>query len=71
MALYCVDKITQKDVEVAQRAGVGIFLVNSKDYHKGYDMPSNIYRHVNKEEDYWEKNYFNNSLDEEKHERKR
>lgn len=59
MALYCVDKITSKDVEKANNMGVGIFLVNSKDYHKGYDEQSNIYRHNNI--DYRKYNYFDES----------
>lgn len=71
MALYCLDKITKKDIEVAESHGVGIFLINSKDYNKGYDMPSNIYRHNNIESDYWNYSYYNGTFNEEKHQKNR
>lgn len=71
MALYCVDKITKRDVEVAEANGIGIFLVSSKDYHIGYDMPPSIYRHSNEIIDYWNYDYFNGSYEKEKHERNR
>ena len=46
IALYCVDKITAKDVETAKIHNIGIMLINSKKYNKGIEMPSSIYRHL-------------------------
>ena len=41
LALYCLDEITQKDVEIAKGNGVGIILIDSSKYEelaKGYYM---------------------------------
>ena len=46
IALYCVDQITAKDVEIAKIHDVGIMLINSKKYNKGIEMPPSIYRHL-------------------------
>lgn len=46
IAKYCVDQITAKDVETAKIQGVGIMLINSKNYNNGIEMPSSIYRHL-------------------------
>lgn len=56
MALYCVDKISEKDVEVAKANGVGILLVKSKDYTKDKESISRIDRRgkIN----YFNYNYF-------------
>lgn len=42
IALYCVDEITSKDVEIAKIHGVGIMLVNSKKYNKGIELPQSV-----------------------------
>ena len=57
IALYCVDKISKKDVEVAKINGVGIFLVNSKDYAASYYEVQNLYRNRNTI-DYYSYNYY-------------
>ena len=57
MALYCIDSIRQQDVEKAKKEGVGIFLVNSKNYHKPDKEAPNIYRH--NDINYWNHTYFN------------
>lgn len=46
IALYCVDKITAKDVEMAKINDVGIMLINSKNYNKGIELPASVYRHL-------------------------
>lgn len=46
IAKYCVDQITAKDVETAKIQGIGIMLINSKNYNKGIEMPASIYRHL-------------------------
>lgn len=45
MALYCIDNITEENIEVAKKQGLGIFLIDSKNYYKQEQMPDNIYRH--------------------------
>ena len=45
LALYCMDNISEKDVEVAKSQGVGLFLVNSNNYDKGMDLPFSSYNH--------------------------
>ena len=50
IALYCVDQITSKDVEVAKVHNVGIMLINSKKFNKGMEMPMSVYRHLGKED---------------------
>ncbi len=49
IALYCIDKITAKDVEMAKIHDVGIMLINSKKYNKGIEMPPSVYRHLRKD----------------------
>lgn len=56
IALYCVDRITNQDVEVAKLNGVGIMFIDSKKYNKGVQMPPNIYRHMEKK-DFYNYNY--------------
>ena len=46
IALYCVDKITAKDVEMAKINDMGIMLINSKNYNKGIELPASVYRHL-------------------------
>ena len=50
IALYCVDQITSKDVEMAKIHDVGIMLINSKKFNKGMEMPMSVYRHLGKED---------------------
>lgn len=50
IALYCVDQITAKDVEMAKMHDVGIMLINSKKFNKGMEMPMSVYRHLGKED---------------------
>ena len=59
IALYCVDEITSKDVEIAKTHGVGIMLVNSKKYNKGIELPQSVYRHLGRN-DYYNYNYLVN-----------
>ena len=59
IALYCVDEITSKDVEIAKIHGVGIMLVNSKKYNKGIELPQSVYRHLGRN-DYYNYNYLVN-----------
>lgn len=49
IALYCVDKITAKDIEMAKINDVGIMLINSKNYNKGTELPASVYRHLARE----------------------
>ena len=66
IALYCLDEITQKDIEIAQREGVGIILIDSSKY----EQKSTGNHKINgfNVEDY---NYFNGSFDKEKYEHRR
>ena len=63
IALYCLDKITPRDIEIAKQSGTGIILVNSKKYEQVSrdDFSRNGYR----ENRY---NYFNGSYEREIHE---
>lgn len=70
IALYCVDKISKKDVEAAKINGVGIFLVNSKDYANSNYEVQNLYRNRNSV-DYFSYNYFNGYYEKELHEKRR
>ena len=70
IALYCVDKISKKDVEAAKVNGVGIFLVNSKDYANSNYEVQNLYRNRNSI-DYFSYNYFNGYYEKELHEKRR
>ena len=70
IALYCVDKISKKDVEAAKVNGVGIFLVNSKDYANSNYEVQNLYRNRNSL-DYFSYNYFNGYYEKELHEKRR
>ena len=49
IALYCVDKITANNVKTAKTQGIGIMLINSKNYNKGTKMPARVYRHIGKD----------------------
>lgn len=69
MALYCIDNISEQDIKNAKQEGVGIFLVNSKNYHKPDKEPSSIYRHNNI--NYWDHKYFNGYYEKENFERRR
>ena len=59
IALYCVDQITSKDVEVAKVHNVGIMLINSKKFNKGIEMPASVYRHFGRD-NYHEYKYIQN-----------
>lgn len=59
IALYCVDQITSKDVEVAKVHNVGIMLINSKKFNKGIEMPASVYRHFGRD-NYHEYKYMQN-----------
>ena len=65
IALYCIDEITDKDVENAKKEGLGIFLAKTKS--KDNKRPLNNYRG---EIDYWYYDYYDN-LNREKLEEKR
>lgn len=70
IALYCVDKISNEDVNAAKINGVGIFLVNSKDYLSANYEVQNLYRNRNSI-DYFSYNYFNGYYEKELHEKRR
>lgn len=59
IALYCVDQITSKDVEVAKIHGIGIMLINFKKFNKGIEMPASVYRHFGRD-NYHEYKYMQN-----------
>lgn len=59
IALYCVDQITAKDVEMAKIHDVGIMLINSKKFNKGMEMPASVYRHFGRD-NYHEYKYMQN-----------
>lgn len=59
IALYCVDQITSKDVEVAKVHNVGIMLINSKKFNKGIEMSASVYRHFGRD-NYHEYKYIQN-----------
>lgn len=54
IALYCIDEITEKDIENAKKEGLGIFLAKTKS--KDNIRPLNNYRG---EIDYWNYDYYN------------
>ena len=62
MALYCRDQITEDAVKTAQINGVGIVLINTKNYNKGIEMPASVYRHLGKNT-YFDYNYDGSSRD--------
>ena len=66
IALYCIDNISQKDIEVAKQRGIGIILVDSSKYEKV--QKSKYERNRYRESDY---NYFDGSYEKEKHEQVR
>lgn len=70
IALYCVDKISNEDVQIAKINGVGIFLVNSKEYAASNYEVQNLYRNRNSI-DYFSYNYFNGYYEKELHENRR
>ena len=46
IALYCMDEIRSKDVQVAKAAGVGIVLVNSKKYFENHEYYKDKYDYI-------------------------
>ena len=70
IALYCVDKISNEDVQIAKINGVGIFLVNSKEYANSNYEVQNLYRNRNSI-DYFSYNYCNGYYEKELHENRR
>ena len=46
IALYCMDEIRNKDVQVAKAAGVGIILVKSKKYFENHDYYKDKYDYI-------------------------
>ena len=55
IALYCVDEIREKDIEVAQKSGLGIILVKSKKYFENYEYYKDKYKKfVNDECEYFD-----------------
>ncbi len=69
MALYCINTIKEQDIEKAKQEGVGIFLVNGKNYHKPDKERTDIYRHDGL--DYWNFKYFDGNFDKENFEKTR
>ena len=70
IALYCVDQITAKDVEMAKINDVGIMLINSKNYNKGTELPASVYRHLGND-DFYEYMQNGASYEIEKHKKNR
>ena len=70
IALYCVDKITDKDVMSAKMHDVGIMLIDSKKYNKGIEMPASVYRHLSRN-DYIEYVYMHGGYSSEVEEHKK
>lgn len=70
IALYCVDKISNEDVQIAKINGVGVFLVNSKEYANSNYEVQNLYLNRNSI-DYFSYNYFNGYYEKELHENRR
>ena len=66
IALYCLNEIKEKDVEVAKENDVGIILIDSKRCRLDDEYKSNIFQH-----DLYGYDYFNNMYDREKFESKR
>lgn len=67
IALYCIDKISEKDVIEAKREGVGILLVSSRLFNHDYETRQRI-----SNLDYqWDYNYFNGIKDKDKYEARR
>lgn len=71
IALYCLDKITSRDIDIAKEKNIGIMLVNSKKHSKAEILPPNVYRHYHQDIDYNELEYLNSSFDFNKHSQKR
>ena len=71
IALYCLDTITPRDIDIAKEKNVGIMLVNSKKHSKAEILPPNVYRHYHQDIDYNELEYINSSFDFSKHSQKR
>lgn len=63
IALYCLDKITPRDIEVAKQSGTGIILVNSKKYEQ---VSRNDFSRNGYSENRY--NYFNGTYEREIHE---
>lgn len=59
IALYCIDEISQKDIEYAQQQGIGIILVNSKKYLENHEYYKEKYKNTLDQFNY---NYFNGSF---------
>ena len=67
IALYCVDKISKKDIIEAKKEGVGIIIVSAKGYNHDLETTERL-----SNPDYsWDYNYFNSLSDTEKFEERR
>lgn len=71
IALYCLDTITPRDIEIAKEKNVGIMLVNSKKHSKPNILPPDIYRHYYEDINYNELEYLNSPYDTNKHAQRR
>ena len=67
IALYCIDEIKQKNIEVAKKLGLDIILVKSKKYFENKEYYKEKFKYIEKM-DY---NYFNGYSEREKFESKR
>ena len=68
IALYCIDEITDKDIENAKNQGLGIILVSSKKYFENRQYYQEKYKYIKEVSDY---NYFNGSYEKNKFEARR
>ena len=68
IALYCVDEISEQDIETAKNQGLGIILVSSKKYFENKKFYEEKYKIFEQQRDY---NYFNGSYEKNKFEAKR
>jgi hypothetical protein len=46
IALYCVDEVSERDVETAKKLGLGIILVKSKKYFENHEYYKEKYKKI-------------------------
>lgn len=67
IALYCIDNISEQDVNQAKKTGLGILLVSAKSYNPEFETTERI-----SNPDYlWEYKYFDGTSEKEKYESRR
>ncbi len=68
IALYCVDEISEQDIEAAKNQDLGIILVSSKKYFENKKYYEDKFKYINGIRDY---DYFNGSYEKNKFEARR